>query len=64
MGLRVQVTTMTNRSSCYECNKPLAGKEQEFFFRTAHNGCGKNFCSSCLRKFADEVDSQNAKLKK
>lgn len=63
MGLRVFTTTGQNRSDCYECNKPLAGKGQEFYLRASHNGCGKNFCSSCIRKLADDVDKLNENKK-
>lgn len=60
MGLHVFTTTGQNKSACHGCSKPLAGKGQEFYLRASHNGCGKNFCSSCLRKLADDVDALNA----
>lgn len=61
MGLWAEAATGTRRSTCYHCNKTLEGKGQEFFFRVSHNGCGKNYCAPCLRKFADELDKLNTK---
>ena len=53
------ITAKQRRSSCTGCGKPFKGSYSEFVFRISKNGCGINFCSNCLRGYADELDAKN-----
>lgn len=59
MGVWARVETRDRNTYCSRCTQLIKGKNQEFCFRASKNGSGVNFCSKCLRLYADEIDKQN-----
>lgn len=48
------------KKTCSKCPKTI--EKGEFYFRAENKGSGVNLCSTCLRQYADEVDTQNQKI--